>query len=279
MIQSLYTAYSALMSGQRNVDTIGNNVANINTDGFKRTRVDFRDAIYARIQSPTDNSPPMNLQFGRGVLPYQMITIMEQGPLLESGGEFDLALQGPGFYALETPQGGVVYSRNSQFSLSVEGDLSFVVDQNGYYLLDTDGDRIFRITAGTRADNGMVWTDVPAKVTEDGEFLTGAAYYPALGADTAVDYTQRIAVVKFENPAGLLALQNGYFVPSENSGAPYAAALGAETIVKQGYREGSNVDYAEETTRLIRAQRAMQLAARAVTTADEMAQTANAIRQ
>ncbi len=258
MIQSLFSAANSMISQQSNIDTIGNNVANINTNGYKKVRLDFKDAIYERMQSPTDNSAAMNLQRGAGALVNQTLRVYDQGALKSTENPFDIALEGPGFFKMRAPDGSYVYSRNGQFGLSNEADGAYLVDENGYYVMDN-------------ADNRILVRGVPSKMVVD---ATGA--FTFTDTDGTAIAGPALSLNNFDNPPGLSAVGSFYFAPSENSGA--ARALQGPTAVKQQVVEASNVDYSEEVTRLIRAQRAYQLAARAISTADQMAQSATTIR-
>lgn len=257
MIQSLYTGMHGMLSQQQNIDTIANNVANINTNGFKYSRVEFRDALYARMLSPTDNSPEVNLQRGTGALVYQTVRDMAQGARLETGGPLDFFLEGQGFFEARDAAGNLFYTRNGSFFLSAETDGNFLVDGQGNFILDDAGARIE--IPGLVAD---------LSVSGDGTLLSR-------NADGSFTTVARFGLYAFDNPAGLLDVGSGRYISSENSGAARPAA---DVTVHQGALEASNVDYAQEMVRLIRAQRAYQLASRCITTADQMAQVCNSIR-
>lgn len=258
MIQSLYTGMHGLLAQQRNIDTIGNNVANIGTTGYKKSRLDFRDALYQKMLSPTENGPEVNLQRGAGVIPYQSLRDFAQGARMETGRNLDVSLETQGFFAVRSPNGDVQYTRNGAFYVSVEATGDFLVDAKGNRVLDSVGNPV--VLQGTAAD--MVIGQ------------TGAITFTAAGGDN-VSAPNGLGVVDFDNRSGLTDLGDGYYAASDNAGAP---AVKTDAIVKQGGLEASNVDYAEESVRLIRSQRAYQLASRCVTTADQMAQICNSIR-
>ena len=258
MIQALYTGMHGMLSQQRNIDTIANNIANINTGGFKKSRVDFRDALYVRMVSPVNNAPEINLQRGTGALTYQTARDFSQGVWQQTGRALDASIEGPGYFTVEEPGGDVLYTRGGNFYLSTEPGGDFLVDMRGRYLLDDRGGRI----AIQGAAAGMV-------VAADG----GLTYQLADG--TLVTPGVRLGIADFDNRAGLTDVGDGYFIPSANSGPAFLAVA---PEVRQGGLEGSNVDFAEESTRLIRAQRAYQMASRCVSVADQMAQICNTIR-
>jgi len=259
MMQALYTAANGMTAQQKNIDVIGANVANVNTDGYKKMRTDFKDALYLRMVSPVDNSLEKNLQRGAGVLPYQIRSVFLQGAFTETGRALDFALDGEGFFTLQ----GVdedeqpLYTRSGSFYISPE-DRALVTAQ-GYYVLDEDG---AVIELPEDADlSGL-------RVAEDGTL----SLFDSETGET--EPFARLAVVNFTNPPGLEKTEHGYFRETENSGDMEEA----DAAVLQGRMEKSNVDFSEEITRLIRAQRAYQLASRCAQTADQMQQTCNSIR-
>ena len=258
MIQSLYTAANTLSTMQSGIDTIAHNIANMEATGYKRVRMDFKEALYARMASPADNSPAMNLQRGAGALVGQTLRIFNQGPMQSTERLLDLYLEGGGFLTVAMPDGTQSYTRNGALYVSLSGQEAYLTDAHGYYILDENGQRI--------AVDGHPESLV---IGEDGTLS-----WVAEGDGESWPFA-RLGLVMFDNPSGLQATQDGFFVPTANSGA---ARGDTGTAVRQGYLEGSNVDLAEETTRLIRTQRAFQLASRAINTADQMMQLANTIR-
>ena len=271
MIQMLYTGRSGLTGQQKNIDVISNNVANVETDGYKATRFDFQDALYARLRAPhpASNGPEKNLQRGSGVLEYQTARLLRNGGLYDTGYGLDFALEGRGFFVVENPldlededveaDQTVLMVRSGSFHLSAEEDGDFIVDQHSRYVLDADGERI-ALPEGVTAD--MLSCDTFGMLTcfdPEGEVIEIA----------------QLQIVDFVNPMGLSDVGNGAFMQTDNAGELLEAVTGKVVHRKL---EGSNVDYAEEMTRLIRAQRAYQLASRVVTTADQMMGVANSIR-
>ncbi len=259
MNQAMYTGMNGLLNTQRNIDNISNNIANINTNGYKKSRTDFADALYARMTSPVDNTPGMNLQRGVGAATYQTLRVFSQGTAMQTGSPLDFMIEGDGFFTVEMPDGEQLYAKNGNMFLSEEGGVDYLVDANGHYVLDEDGARIViggELSAlSVSADGTLVFLDEGGNPDPN---------YPAV----------RLGLVGFDNAPGLETAGSGYFRPTDNSGGPRATV----STVKQGALEASNVDYGEEVTRLIRAQRAYQMASRAVSTADQMAGIANTIR-
>jgi flagellar basal-body rod protein FlgG len=263
MFQPLHTGRLGLTGQQRNIDVIGNNIANINTTGYKKARLDFQDNLYTRMFNAVERGPHMNLQRGTGVRPYQTARILEQGVLQSTGRMLDFAIEGPGFFMIENPNpldedgaDEILFARGGTFYVSVEGHDNFLMDAYGRYVLDEGGSRI------AIPDPNALQCD------------PSGLLYMTNEAGEAIIIAQ-LGFVDFVNPGGLAAYGEGVYMQTINSGE---LLEGFPVLVHQGFVEASNVDLAEEMTRMIRAQRAYQIAARAVTTADQMMQVANAIR-
>ena len=263
MFQPLQTGRLGLTGQQRNIDTIGNNISNINTTGYKKARLDFQDNLYTRMFNKEDMGPHMNLQRGLGVRTYQTARIWEQGGLQSTGRTLDVALEGKGYFVLENPnpvdEDGLdefLFTRNGAFYLSVEDDGDYLVDAHGRYLLDEDGERIL----------------IPDPVALQCD-RTGLLYMYGGGGETVI--IAQLGLCDFVNPGGLVSAGDSAYAQTVNSGD---LLENIDVVTHQGFVEESNVDLAEEMTRMIRAQRAYQIAARCVTTADQMMQVANAIR-
>ncbi|MDR3207454.1 MAG: flagellar hook-basal body protein [Oscillospiraceae bacterium] len=258
MIQSLYTGMHGMLAQQQNIDVIANNVANMGTNGYKRSRVDFREALYDRMISPTDNRPEVNLQRGTGVLAWGTARSFAQGAAQETGRALDFSIETDGFFAVEAADGTPLYTRDGAFYVSMEADGAYLVDAKGRYVLDSEGRHI---ALDETAENLVVSTDGQLS------FRRADGNTEAIGV--------RLGVFSFPNRTGLSVEENGAYAETANSGP---ARLSDAPVVRQGSLEASNVDYAEESTRLIRAQRAYQAASRCVTIADQMAQICNSIR-
>lgn len=253
MIQSGYTAAQGIKAQQQRVDAIASNIANINTTGYKSTKVDFKDALYVALQDPSEPGSTDNLQRGSGVLISGMSRVFKQGAYLETGRETDLYLDGEGFFAVQSPDGQTYYTRDGSFSKSIENDAAYLVNAKGYYVLDSGGQKI-------------VLQGDAMEVSPDGRISQGGNAQPYA--------TLQIAV--FPNQKGLTQVMDNMYAVSEASGKP--AQANGKTQVLQKALESSNVDLAGELTKLMRAQRAFSLASRALTAADEMDGAANSMR-
>jgi flagellar basal-body rod protein FlgG len=251
MLQSLYSAKMGIMAQQTKVDVIANNIANINTYGFKGSGVSFKDALYSAMRRPVESEEDLNLQQGNGVMVAGIKRFFSEGAPVVTGVPLDFRIEGDGFFTIEGENGEQLYTRSGTFAVSTEGAERYLVDATGSYVLDTGLNRI----------------ELPADINEftvnnDGDIYINETYSTTLN------------IVSFSNNEGLAAAKNGCFAATEASGEPQAATAS----VYQGSLERSNVDLALEMTKLIRAQRAFTLVSRALTTADEMSATANNMR-
>lgn len=256
MNQAILTAKSGVLAQQTRLDVIGNNVANVNTTGYKSSRVDFKDALYQTLLRPVQPQDDLNLERGHGVLVSATGRDMSNGTLQQTNNMLDFKIEGNGFFTVQDPQGEQRYTRNGAFTVSIEEDGNYLVNGNGWYVLDTNSERI-----QIPALNGQLYSDQNGNL-----FIDEQAPFAQLGR------------VRFDNPNGLEAAGDSTFTVTEASGEPVTLVEG-ETTVIQGALEASNVDLANEMTRLIRTQRALQLSSRAISTADQMMGIANNIRQ
>lgn len=251
-MQAIFSAASGLKNQQTRIDTIASNISNTNTVGYKSTRVDFKDALYALMDNPVGNSEETNLLAGCGVLTGATTADFTAGKLMPTGILLDFAISGEGFFTVENSAGERQYTRNGNFLLSDEGNNNYLVTAQGYHVLDTAGNRI------------VLPEDISnLSVTGSGVLGVGNTDIAGLG------------IVNFSNPDGLMPTGDSCLSATENSGEPVTAG---DPQVQQGSLEGSNVDLAQELTLLIRAQRAYSLSSKALKTADDMDALANTMR-
>lgn len=236
---AFYNGASGLVAHQSALDQVANNIANVNTVGYKPTRPEFDDLLYTQMY--TNEEKPMH---GHGVRLGSADLIYGQGPVQQTYRALDFALVSDGFFAVEEPDGERVYTRNGAFDVSIESKNAYLVDDQGRYVLDSRGSRITL------------------------EKLSGDTYdYSGL--------TDTIGVFVFDNPYGLESINNTSFRESENSGA---ARIAQEYQIRTQALENSGVHLADEMTNLIVTQRAYQLSARVVQTSDEMEEIVNNLR-
>ena len=257
MYEAMMIAATGLKNQQSRLDTIANNVANVNSAAYKSARLDFKDALYTSgIVPAKPRTPEGNQQKGHGVMIAGIAKDFSVGNMQRTERTLDAAIEGEGFFELEDIDGSAVYSRNGVFDISVEEDGNYLVNGDGLYVHDTNGDRIF------------IPFDAETIVINE----NGALAFTVSGEETAIE----LGVYTFRNITGLQSMGNGTYKESAASGEKLPAG-GA--VIRQGTIEGSNVNLAEEMTRLIRTQRTFQLSSRALTTADEMEGIANNMKR
>lgn len=247
MIRSLYSGASGMTAQQKNIDTIANNIANINTAGYKKNRVQFKDSLYSAMANP--ENPNETLLVGSGVLVGKTSKVYTESSYKETDNALDLSILGEGFFAVEDQNGVINFTRDGSFNVSEYDEELYLVNSDGNFVLDDNMDRI--ILEGNVSD---------ISINTNGEIT---------GADA------KICVVSFANADGLISAGSNLYTQSDASGDYFHIE---QPEIKQRMLECSNVSVAEEMTELIRAQRAYQIASKAVTTADEMESLANNLR-
>jgi flagellar basal-body rod protein FlgG len=261
-LRTLSTAAVGMESQALNMDVIANNLANVNTSGFKKSRADFQDLFYQNLRiagaaSSSSSEVPTASQIGLGTKVAAIAKIFSQGDYKQTGNELDLALDGRGFFQINTPDGEIAYSRSGAFKLDGDGN---VVNSDGYLLQP-------QITIPSNAIQLTVGNDGTVTVLNAGE--------------TAPSEVGSIETARFANPAGLTGIGKNLFLESETSGTPTTGTPGEDGLgtISQGYLEASNVNIVEEMVAMIMAQRAYEINGKAITTADEMLQMANNIKR
>ena len=257
MYEAMMIASTALHNQQRRLDTIANNVSNVNTVGYKSSRLDFKDALYtAGLVPGLPRTPEGNQQKGHGLMVSGIVKDFSSGSLQRTERQLDMAIEGEGFFAIESSDGSTLYTRNGSFNISVEIDGAYLVTGEGNYVLDSENMRI-RIPQFTESMG----------VSGNGEII-----FTVGDEESSI----QLGVYTFRNLAGLVSVGEGNYSESIASGERLTAE---NATVLQGVLENSNVDLAQEMTRLIRTQRAFSLASRALTTADEMEGIANNMKR
>lgn len=263
MIRALFTASTGMIAQQMNIDTIANNLANVNTTGFKKSRVNFQDLLYETIkpagtETTAGTTIPEGIQIGHGVRPSAIAKLFTSGNLIQTGNTWDLVIEGDGFFQVELPDGTTAYTRDGSFKVNQEGT---VMTADGYPL--TPG-----VTIPTDAEEVTVGSDGTISVR-----VPGTATPTTLGT---------LQLVRFANPSGLDArLGRNLLLESQASGTPTSGQPGLDGIglIEQGFLENSNVQVVEEILHLIIAQRAYEANSKVIQASDEMLQLANNIRR
>ncbi|MFR1767064.1 MAG: flagellar hook-basal body protein [Lachnospira sp.] len=271
MVRSLYSAASGMMAQQTNVDVISNNLANVNTVGYKAESVGFKSLLYQDLQARTTSAngeyKPVSAQVGLGSRVSAITSHYTQGPANATESTTDFLIQGDGFFAVMGVDGGTYYTRNGNFLFARSTEGSMLCTSDGYPVLSSDGAPI--ILSDEYNTN---------KIVVDGD---GNLCYPDEEGN-AQTIGIKIGLFQFSNPSGLTKVGSSYLQESEASGAALNEDyddVGLKSSLKQGYLEGSNVNVATEMVNLITAQRAYQLCSKAITTSDTMMEQANNLKR
>jgi flagellar basal-body rod protein FlgG len=255
MMRSLWIAKTGMEAQQTQLDNISNNLANVATNGYKRSHAVFEDLIYQTLRQSGANSTeqtvlPTGLQVGLGVRPVATARIYTQGNLQQTSNNLDVAIKGDGFFQIQMPDGTTAYTRDGSFQLNANGQM---VTSNGYTVLPG-------ITIPPNAQSLTIGNDGTVSVT-----LPGQAATQTVG---------QIQLANFVNAAGLDPKGQNLFTETASSGTPNTGAPANNGMgsLAQGYVETSNVNVVEELVQMIQTQRAYELNSKAVQTSDQMLQ-------
>jgi len=255
MIRSLWISKTGLDAQQTQLDSIANNLANVGTSGFKRARVAFEDLLYQNVREAGASSSqqtqlPTGLQLGTGVRATATVRQFAQGNLQQTGNQFDLAINGHGFFQVQLPDGSTAYTRDGSFHVDANGAL---VTSSGFALTPA-------ITIPPTAQSVTIGQDGTVSIK-----VAGQAAPQNVGA---------IQLATFVNPAGLEARGQNLYVETAASGTASTNAPGSNGLglLQQGYLETSNVNVVEELVSMIQTQRAYEINSKAIQTADQMLQ-------
>jgi flagellar basal-body rod protein FlgG len=262
--RSLRTAASGMFAQQINIQVISNNIANINTTGFKRNRAEFEDMMYQEVHSnPRNDYLPgvvektsSQIQIGNGVQLASTQKQFTQGDLQSTNNQFDLAIYGEGFFQVRKQDGEFAYTRDGTFKVSSDGNL---VTSNGFVL-----EPGFTISSDV----------VSVEITRE-----GSVYVVEAGGEKIE--LGNIELAKFINPGGLKSLGDNLYAETESSGVPIISSAGSPGFgeIQQGYLEASNVDIVEEMVAMITAQRAYEINSKTVKTVEDMMSMANNLKR
>lgn len=266
MIRALWSASTGMKGQQLNVDTIANNLANVNTLAFKKSRIEFKDLMYETIRrSNVDNNgigSPTSIQIGHGVRPSAIVKEFTPGSLQPTGNSLDLAIDGEGFFAVLINEETIAYTRDGSFKLSVVDGDKYLVTSDGYFVLDESGTEIM----------------IGAEETDLAFSENGTITYK--DSEGNIQELARLMLVNFSNPSGLDSLGRNLYGATNASGEPFEAQDGLRIgSVLQGFLETSNVQVVDEMVNLITAQRAYEVNSKVVQASDEMLSQANNLRR
>jgi flagellar basal-body rod protein FlgG len=260
MLRALYSAAAGMQSQQMNLDVISNNLANVNTTGYKKSKIEFQELLYQTTRAPgseqsSGNQLPTGIQVGQGSRPVATSKIFTTGDLTQTGAQLDVAVQGDGLFEVQMPDGTLAYTR----------DGAFKSDANGR-IVTSDG---LPLQGG--------FQPVPAGTTNITISANGQVTYTGANGTT----NSQVQLVRFNNPAGLMSMGSNLYKETLASGTPELGTPGASGFgtLNQGYLEMSNVSVVEEMVNLILAQRAYEVNSKAVQASDEMMQQSNNLRR
>jgi len=260
MLRALYSAAAGMESQQMNLDVISNNLANVNTTGYKKSKIEFQELLYQTTRAPgseqsAGNQLPTGIQVGQGSRPVATSRIFTTGDLTQTGAQLDVAIQGDGLFQVQMPDGTLAYTRDGAFKTDSSGRI-----------VTSDG---LPLQGG--------FQPVPAGTTNVTISANGQVTYTGANGTT----NSQVQLVRFNNPAGLSSLGGNLYKETLASGTPELGAPGTNGFgtLNQGYLELSNVKVVEEMVNLILAQRAYEVNSKAVQAADEMMQQSNNLRR
>jgi flagellar basal-body rod protein FlgG len=264
MVRSLWTAATGMNGQQANIDTVSNNLANVNTTGFKKQRTEFEDLIYQTVKTAgtpatEDTITPVGVQMGHGVRVASTLRMFDQGSLQSTGNISDVAIQGEGFFRVLQYDGSYAYTRDGSFKIDANRQL---VNSNGLKVLPE-----ITFPEGYRQDT--------INISQDGRVTVRVA-----DLDDPVDVGQ-VELYKFQNPAGLSAIGENLYKQTPASGTSIAGRPGFEGFGKSIHKflEMSNVSTVSEMVNMIVAQRAYEFNSKAIQTSDSMLQTAASLKR
>ena len=259
MIRSLLTAATGMEAQQLNIDTIANNLANVNTTAFKRSRANFHDLLYQTLKAPGQSATsgtvvPSGIQIGTGTKLSSVDKMFTEGAIQVTGNELDMMIEGDGFFRVQKDDGEIAYTRDGHFSKDNSGR---IVTSDGYPLIPE-----VSVPQGAQdlhiGYDGIVTVKVAGETQEIGQVL----------------------LADFVNPSGLVSLGGNYSRTSRASGEPVVGVPNQNGVGRLGHRqlEGSNVDIVEEMVNMITGQRAYEINSKVIQTGDQMLQTTTNIR-
>jgi flagellar basal-body rod protein FlgG len=257
-MRALSIASTGMLAQQTNVEVIANNLANMNTTGFKQQRAEFQDLLYQNIQTPgaqtsdTGAVAPNGIQIGAGVKTAAIYRVTTQGDLKSTSNPYDVAVQGPGYFRIQMADGTDAYTRAGNFSLSPQGQL---VTQQGLV-----------VQPGIAIPQNTISVSINAQGQVNAT-VAGNATPQTVG---------QLELTRFPNEAGLNAQGDNLFLETPASGSPQAGVPGTPGYgtIQQGFLETSNVNSVDEITSLITAQRAYEMNSKVISAADQMMQDA-----
>ena len=271
MMRALWTAASGMIAQQTNIDSISNNLSNVNTTGYKSEQAEFKSLLYQTLQSKTTSAngdeKPVPVHVGLGTRVASITSDFTNGALIANSSNTAFALEGKGFFTVRGEDGQTYYTRNGKFGWAIGTNGTTLCNEAGLPVLDSNGNEIV-------LPDGVTASSI--EVSNDGKF-----YYKDAAGNT-IDMNRQIGVYQFTNPAGLEKDSGSLLVATAASGNPMNELTTpglTRSKVCQNYLEASNVQVADEMVNMIIAQRAYELNSKAIQAADEMLGQANSLRR
>jgi flagellar basal-body rod protein FlgG len=262
MIRSLYTAATGMKANQMYVDNISHNLANVNTMGYKKSKLEFEDLIYQNIHDPGQETrdgvrTPTGLQIGLGVRTVANQKIFIQGNLQETGSQTDVAIEGDGFFQVRLPNGEIAFTRSGSFKVTSDGQLA--------------------TSQGFLIEPPILIPDNANDITIDPDGRVAILIH---GGEESLEVGQ-IELARFLNPGGLKAMGANLFLMNDASGVPVVGIPGEGNLgyLRNQFLEASNVQLVEEMVNMIIAQRAYEVSSKSIQTSDDMLQTASNLKR
>jgi flagellar basal-body rod protein FlgG len=263
MIRAMGTAASGMKAQQMNIDTIANNLANVNTTGYKKSHPEFQDLLYEKVMpggqvDAEGRAAPSRVEVGHGVKLVATNKNFSQGTVVSTSNPLDLMIEGDGFFQVRLPDGTIKYTRDGSFKM--------------------DADRSVVTSAGYRLEPEVT---VPEDAIELSVSRDGIISVMVTGDDANVQEIGQLELARFPNAAGLTARGGNLFGESPASGSPLLGNPGLDGMgdTTSGFLEMSNVETVDELVNMISAQRAYELNSKTITMADEMLQTVNRLKR
>ncbi|MGM0444528.1 MAG: flagellar basal-body rod protein FlgG [Fibrobacterota bacterium] len=265
MMRAMYTAATGMKGQQLYMDTISNNLSNVNTDSYKKQSIHFKDLMYQTMKEPGVRNPegtvaPAGIQVGLGVKTGSIGRDFSEGSLKNTGNSYDLAIKGKGFFQVELPGGGIGYTRDGHFQRGADG-----------VMRTTGGHAVYPQITVPEGYNSI-------EIGEEGYVVA----YNESNSDS-VDQIElgQLELARFINPGGLKSIGNNMYLETEGSGMPTTGTPGEGGMggVVQQHLEGSNVDMVDEMVGMISAQRAYEIVSKSITTSEGMLQIATGLKR
>lgn len=258
MLRALTTAATGMIAQQNNLDIVANNIANVNTTGFKKSRAEFQDLLSSAIKTPgaminQGTYQPVGIEIGLGVKTAATTRVFTGGVLQSTGDPYNVAIEGDGFFQVIQPDGSMAYTRDGSFKVDGMGQLCTT---DGYLVQP-------QISVPQNASE--------INITPDGNVSV------KVGSDTNQNVVGQLQLIKFQNPSGLLAVGHNLFVETPGSGTPIQGVPGSDGYgsLQQNYLEGSNVQIVDELINLIKAERAFESNSKIITASSDILRQTN----